>query len=162
MIECFNAVSGRKYTVVANSIIGMPDETRDLIFDTINFVKKLPEDVDTSGAFVFAPFHGTGLRDLAVEKGYFDGDKIVDMAYFSKSLLKMPSISAAEIEGLARTFSFYVKFPENRYSEIKTAESVNQAGKEKWQDLSTEFDSTWRYHLKDDLQGIKDNLLIVD
>ena len=162
MIERFNIVSGRKYTVVANSIIGMLDETIDLIFNTINFVRMLPDDVDTSGAFIWAPYHGTGLRDIAVEKGYVHDDTIVDMAYFSKSILKMPTISADEIEGLARTFSFYVKFPESRFSEIKTAESVNQVAKEKWQDLSNEFDSKWRYHQKDDLQRIKDDLLIVD
>jgi hypothetical protein len=146
MIECFNTVSDRNYTVVANSIIGMPDETRELIFDTINFVRELPEDIDTSGAFVWAPYHGTGLRDLAVEKGYLNRDTIIDLAIFSKSILEMPSISPDEIEGLARTFSFYVKFPENRFSEIELAESLDESGTRKWKELSDEFDSKWRLH----------------
>tara|TARA_Y100000031_G_scaffold141677_1_gene170435 strand:+ start:137 stop:1687 length:1551 start_codon:yes stop_codon:yes gene_type:complete len=146
MIECFNTVSDRNYTVVANSIIGMPDETRELIFDTINFVRELPEDIDTSGAFVWTPYHGTGLRDLAVEKGYLNRDTIIDLAIFSKSILEMPSISPDEIEGLARTFSFYVKFPENRFSEIELAESLDESGTRKWKELSDEFDSKWRLH----------------
>ena len=152
MIERFNIVSGRKYTVVANSIIGMPDETRDLIFDTINFVRMLPHDVDTSGAFVWAPYHGTSLRDLAVQKGYLNDDTIIDLAIFSKSILKMPTISSDEIEGLARTFSYYVKFPESRFPEIKTAESLDQVGDKKWKELGNEFDSQWRLpHVEYDL-----------
>ena len=46
----------------------MPDETRDLIFDTINFVRKLPDTIDATGAFIFAPYHGTPLRTLAIER----------------------------------------------------------------------------------------------
>ena len=42
-IRAFEIASQHKYTSCANSIIGMPDETRELIFDTINFVRKLPE-----------------------------------------------------------------------------------------------------------------------
>ena len=35
-------LADKKYTACANSIIGMPDETK-LIFDTIKFVRQLPK-----------------------------------------------------------------------------------------------------------------------
>ena len=35
---------------------------------------------------------------------------------------KNPKITSEEIQGLARTFSYYVKFPESRWDEIKIAE----------------------------------------
>ena len=69
-IRAFEIASQHKYTSCANSIIGMPDETRELIFETIRFVRNLPENIDATGAFIFAPYHGTQLRDLAVKKGY--------------------------------------------------------------------------------------------
>ena len=43
-------VADKKYTACANIINGMPDETRELIFDTIKFVRKLPKTIDATGA----------------------------------------------------------------------------------------------------------------
>ena len=143
IINSFNAVAGRNYTTVANSIIGMPDETRDLILDTVELSRKLPKEIDASGAFVWAPYHGSALRDLAVKKGYLDDDTIVEHAITGDSYLDMPSISKAEIGGLASTFSFYVKFPRERFPEIKLAERQDDAGKRIHAQLSQEFDSKY-------------------
>ena len=122
----------------------MPDETRDLIFDTINFVRKLPSKVDATGAFIFAPFHGTPLRELAVQKGYIKDDLICTSSITNESLLTMPSISANEIHGLAKTFSFYTKFPKERWPDIKIAEQNNDEGKAMMEILGKEFDSNYR------------------
>ena len=110
-IKAFEMVADKKYTSVANSIIGMPDETRELIFDTINFVRKLPDNIDATGAFIFAPYHGTPLRTLAIEKGYLKDEEICSLSNTSESMLRMPTISKDEIQGIARVFSFYIKFP---------------------------------------------------
>ena len=86
-IRAFEIASQHKYTSCANSIIGMPDETRDLIFDTINFVRKLPNNIDATGAFIFAPYHGTPLRELAIKKGYIKEDEICSLSNTSESML---------------------------------------------------------------------------
>ena len=143
-IRAFEIAAEHKYSSCANSIIGMPDETRDLIFDTINFVRKLPDTVDATGAFIFAPFHGTPLRELAVQKGYIKDDLICTSSITNESLLTMPTISAEEIHGLARTFSFYTRFPKERWSEIKIAEQNNDEGNAMMAKLGKEFDSTYR------------------
>mgnify|MGYP000901052257 FL=1 len=70
----------------------------------------MPNKIDASGAFIWAPYHGTPLRDLAVSKGYVDDKKIASISNCARSMLTMPSITKDEIQGLARTFSFYVKF----------------------------------------------------
>ena len=143
-IRAFEIAAEHKYNSCANSIIGMPDETRDLIFDTINFVRKLPSKVDATGAFIFAPFHGTPLRELAVQKGYIKDDLICTSSITNESLLTMPSISANEIHGLAKTFSFYTKFPKERWPDIKIAEQNNDEGKAMMAILGKEFDSNYR------------------
>ena len=109
-IRAFEIAAEHKYASCANSIIGMPDETRDLIFDTINFVRKLPDSIDATGAFIFAPYHGTPLRNLAIEKGYIKEDEICSLSNTSASMLNMPTISKEEISGLAKVFSLYIKF----------------------------------------------------
>jgi len=138
-IESFKIVADKKYTTIANSIIGMPDETRSLIFDTINLSRSLPNSINASGTFIWAPYHGTELRDLAVSKGYVGEHEIASISNCSRSMLTMPSISKDEIQGLARTFSFYVKFPKNRFPDIKIAEKFDAAGNAMWEKLSDEF-----------------------
>lgn len=143
-IRAFEIASQHKYTSCANSIIGMPDETRDLIFDTIRFVRKLPDNIDATGAFIFAPYHGTPLRTLAIEKGYLNDDEICSLSNTSESMLKMPTISKEEISAIAKVFSFYIKFPESRWGDIKIAEKNDNEGKLMFEKLGKEFDEKYR------------------
>ena len=142
-IKAFEMVADKKYTSSANCIIGMPDENRELIFDTIKFLRKLPPTIETKGAFIFSPFHGLPLRDLAIQKGYLNDDEIVS-SFYTHSILNMPSISSEEISGLARTFSYYVKFPESRWDEIKIAEQFTPEGETMHAKLGIEFDDKYR------------------
>jgi len=145
-IRAFEMLADKSYTPTANCIIGMPDETRELIFDTINFVRKLPKNIEATGAFIFAPYHGTALRELAVKKGYIKDDEIVSLSISvgSKSMLKMPQISSSEIAGLAKTFAYYIKFPKSRWNEIKTAEQSTPEGNKMHEKLGIEFDQKYR------------------
>ncbi|MDA7562421.1 B12-binding domain-containing radical SAM protein [Candidatus Pelagibacter sp.] len=143
-IRAFQIAAEHDYASCANSIIGMPDETRDLIFDTINFVRELPDSIDATGAFIFAPYHGTPLRDLAIRKGYIDDEEICSLSNTSESMLRMPTITKNEIQGLAKTFSLYTKFPKERWPEIKIAESDSVEGAKMMDKLGKEFDSTYR------------------
>ena len=139
-------LADKKYTSCANSIIGMPDETRNLIFDTIKFMRKLPKNVDATGAFIFAPYHGTPLRDLAIQKGYIKEHEIASISSTAHhSMLTMPTISKEEISGILRTFSLYIKFPESRWNEIKIAEKFNKEGDAMFKKLGEEF--TKKYSL---------------
>ena len=127
-IKVFEIAAEHDYASCANSIIGMPDETRDLIFNTIRFVRKLPDNIDATGAFIFAPYHGTPLRDLAIRKGYIKDEEICSLSNTSASMLRMPTITKNEIQGLAKVFSLYTKFPESRWPEIKIAEKDDVEG----------------------------------
>jgi len=140
-IKAFEMIADKKYTSCANSMIGMPDETRELIFDTIKFVRKLPKNIEATGAFIFTPFHGIPLRELAIQKGYIKEDAIASISSSAhRSMLTMPTISKEEISGLARVYSFYVKFPENRWDEIKIAEKSDKEGNAMFKKLGEEFD----------------------
>ena len=143
-IKAFEMVADKKYRSCANSIIGMPDETRELIFETIKFLRKLPKNIDATGAFIFTPYHGTQLRELAIQKGYLKEDEIASISNTSHSMLRMPGISKEEISGLARVFSFYIKFPESRWGDIKIAEQFNKEGEAMLKKLGEEFDQKYR------------------
>ena len=143
-IRAFEILAEKKYVSSANCIIGMPDENRELIFDTINFMRKLPRNIEATGAFIFAPYHGTPLRELAIQKGYIKEEEIASISNTTHSMLNMPSISKEEISGLARTFSYYVKFPKSRWDEIKIAEQPTPEGDSMHKKLGAEFDKKYR------------------
>lgn len=123
MRTAFEMTSGKKYVTNGNCIIGMPEENRDLVFDSVKFTRTLPEDVEKTGAFIFAPYHGTPLRDLAVERGYIkDPDSICDITRPEDSMLDQPQLPKEELVGLARTFGLYQTLPESQWKYIKEAE----------------------------------------
>ena len=124
MINAFQMTSGKKYITNGNCIIGMPEENRKLVFDSIEFTRLLPEDVEKTGAFIFAPYHGTPLRDLAVKKGYIkDPDSICDITRPEDSMLDQPQLPKNELIGLARTFGLYQTLPKSKWKYIEQAET---------------------------------------
>ena len=83
--QAFNIIGSSSISTAANNIIGFPTETRDLIFDTINLNRTVSKNVDSVSCFIFAPYMGTPLRDMAVEKGYMSTDTLVDKNSFAKT-----------------------------------------------------------------------------
>jgi hypothetical protein len=54
-------------------------------------------------------------------------------------MLDMPQYPIAEIEGLKKCFILYVKFPKNRWGEIRLAEGNSDKGNRIYQDLKDEY-----------------------
>jgi len=48
-------------------------------------------------------------------------------------MLDMPQLPAPEIIGLARAFSFYTKWPKEKYPEIRETEPQDEAGNRKYE-----------------------------
>lgn len=111
------------YTV--NNIIGFPDETRDLIFDTIELNRQLKPR--TINCYLFVPYKGTVLYKYCLGKGYLN--KNAKVHNLTESVrLNMNSIGYEELKGLQRTFSLYIRFPKSKWSKIKKAEKFDEEG----------------------------------
>jgi radical SAM superfamily enzyme YgiQ (UPF0313 family) len=130
--------------VSVNNIIGFPDETRELVFDTIELNRQF--NVYQINAYYFTPYHGTELRDYCVEKGYIDKDTHVSCVT-KETVLKMPEpyLSQSDIKGLVRTFNLYARFPRERFPEIAVAERFDEAGNAAFERLREEY---WKDFLK--------------
>jgi len=126
-INAFKLIEKSTIPVSVNNVMGFPDETRKLTFDTINLNRKIT--ADSINAFFFVPYHGTPLREYAIKRGYLDPKAKPD-SLMRSSILKMPQFSADEIKGLVRTFPLYVKMPKSYYDKIKIAEQLNEKGDE--------------------------------
>jgi len=130
IIRAFEILNTYKLKVSVNNMIGFPDETRELIFDTINLNRKIK--ADSVNGFIFQPYLGTALREYCVKKGYLSNRRIAigssEGTPIGTSPLKMPQISKEELEGLLRTFVLYIKMPKSYFPKIKKAEQLNEEG----------------------------------
>jgi anaerobic magnesium-protoporphyrin IX monomethyl ester cyclase len=145
IIKSLQLLDNADIPVTVNNIMGYPDETRELIFDTIELNREVTSA--TINAYLYNPYKGTELYDVCKEKGYLPkGDeKTVDIslstegyAYF-KTVLNMPTISKQELMGLQKTFVLYAKLPKYEFPRIKLAEKNNEEGEKMFRELSDEY-----------------------
>jgi radical SAM superfamily enzyme YgiQ (UPF0313 family) len=132
MFDAFKIVEKYEIQYTVNNIIGFPDETRELIFDTINVNRQI--NPTTMNCYIFAPYKGTELHNYCVEKGYIDKDVKVHQL-LDGAELKMDSITYQELKGLQRTFTLYTKMPETEFDKIRIAERFDEAGNRMFQQL---------------------------
>ena len=100
----------RKYKIKNETlnIVGLPDETMDMAFQTLALnIKCNPEYAWMS---VFQPYPATELWNYAKEKGYFDGDvNKIGEDFYDKSVMKLKDIK--KMERFRCLFSYGVSFP---------------------------------------------------
>ncbi len=126
ILRYFDIIADSRIAFSVNNIIGFPDETREMIFETIELNRQL-RGYDSLTVSIFTPYHGTELRKLAVERGYLD-ESIITTHTTSDSLLNMPQLPVKEIDGLMRTFTSYVKFSNDEWPRIRLAEKDTEEG----------------------------------
>ena len=124
-IEALDILDESGIPVTVNNIIGFPDETRGLAFDTIMLNRRLK--ADSINAYFFVPYRGTPLRGYCIEKGYLKTDTKTD-SLARGSVLNMPHFPPDRIRGLVRTFPLYVKMPESYFDRIRSAEELTEKG----------------------------------
>jgi len=130
-----------------NNIIGFPGETRELAFDTIEINRHFKSD-DTSCS-ILIPFHGTEIRRLAEKQNLISKDTICAIGNTSEAgILDMPQWPKKEVAKIRNTFAMYVKFPKDRWPEIKKAEEDPETHAK----LSAEFIETYWSHRDQDLK----------
>ncbi len=146
IISALKILNEADIPVTVNNIMGFPDETRELIFDTINLNRSIK--TATINCYLYNPYPGTGLYEVCKEKGYLpkeDDEKSVDtflsteaFPYF-KTILNLPTISKTELCGLQKTFVLYAKLPRHEFKRIKIAERHDQEGNDMFELLSKEY-----------------------
>ena len=132
MLEAFRIVEKYKIAYTVNNIIGFPDETRELVFDTININRKI--NPATLNCYFFSPYKGTALYEYCIKNGYMDGTSKVHQL-LDGARLNMDTISYEELKGLQRTFPLYAKMPRDEWDKIRIAEKFDEAGNRAFREL---------------------------
>lgn len=140
IIKAFDIL--QKYHIRTNAffMLGLPYETREDIFNTIDLCRRIKPSV--SSISIFQPLPGQELTRLCIEKGFITGKE--PMATFtSGSLLKMPPpyLSKEEITNLRKTFALYTSLPKEYYPQIEKCEKDYESNKKLFDDL---VDLRWK------------------
>jgi radical SAM superfamily enzyme YgiQ (UPF0313 family) len=129
-----------------NNMIGHIDETRNMIFDTINMNRLMVEyfkNIDiTLTVSTFVPCGGSGLQQECIDKGYFDLNDYLNhppSTFHGGFFLKNPNMSEEELRGLYRTFPLYVRLPLEKYDMIQRAEQFDEEGNKIFEQLRKEY-----------------------
>lgn len=136
-------------TFSINNIIGFPDETRELAFDTIELNRRF--NSDNTSCSILVPFHGTELHELAVKRGYLDPNVICAVSNSSQSVLNMPQWDKKDITRLRDVFAIYIKFPKDRWPEIKQAETDEELLSELREEFIKTYWSNSNAKIEDDI-----------
>jgi radical SAM superfamily enzyme YgiQ (UPF0313 family) len=137
IVKAFTILADSKLRVSANNVIGFPTESRELIFETIELNRRFPR-VEGVMCALYNPYHGTRLREIAVERGYLDADTLA-ADYRKETVLRMEHLTPEELAGLQRTFPLYVKSPKSRWNEIRKAEALTDEGNRIYEALAAEY-----------------------
>ena len=136
IIDLFQVLDKYSVPITINNILGFPDETRELIFDTIELNRQL--GTDSVNAYIFQPYRGSAMFDDAISRGYIQPDSPTNSPILG-SVLTMPTISQEELLGLVRAFSLYVKFPKEEWPQIAIAEKFTPEGDAMFVELSKRY-----------------------
>ena len=128
IVESFETIADSGIPFSINLIIGMPGETRALIFDTVELIKQI-RGFDTVTVSIFTPYEGTVLKAVAEKNGWLAGD-VKTVHTTSGSILEMPEpyLSNREIEGLMNTLPLYIYFPKSEWRNLQRAEQDDEEG----------------------------------
>lgn len=100
--------------IVALNMMGMPYETKEMIFDTFRLLRKAKPSL--ANISMFFPYRGTPLGDIAVKEGYVSKQEIKSArSDMSKTILKMPQISQKTLNGIRKMSYFYLHYPKIFY-----------------------------------------------
>jgi anaerobic magnesium-protoporphyrin IX monomethyl ester cyclase len=141
IIRSFELMHDVGISCALNNIIGYPDETRELVFDTI----ELSRQIKSNGinAYIFSPYKGTQLRHVSEQRGYIDSKTLSEHG-IKDSVLTMPNLAAEEIRGLVETFVLYATLPKTLWADIEIAEKNTEAGIAKRRELEMLYQSEYR------------------
>jgi len=108
VVETFRIARSHGLKVASFNMIGLPHETRETMWRTIQLNKAVqPDDLRVS---IFQPYHGTEIRELCIAEGFIDAD--TSPGDFLESVVRLPDLTARDIETFRQRFAFRVYWPE--------------------------------------------------
>ncbi|MCL0045710.1 B12-binding domain-containing radical SAM protein [Nitrospinaceae bacterium] len=117
----------------AYNLIGLPYETRSTIFQTVE-LNKAAGVQDPSVNFWY-PLEGTGLRDIAIEEGFYEPAEYYTSLDYTRPYVTLPDLSDEEMRALKKCLHLYIKLPYEFFKYIQRTESGDEFGQKLFAEL---------------------------
>lgn len=104
------------------NLIGLPTETRQNVFETIRLNKKA--GVMATNVYIVYPYPCTEINIKYNINIYDRHGEIIPVSKASSFALS--NMEPVEVEGLLRTFEFYVRVPEDHWEQVRRAEGEDR------------------------------------
>lgn len=103
IIKAFDNAHKFGFKTLAYNMIGLPYETPEMIWETINLNRRIaPNDI---AIFFFFPYVGTELYETCKREGFLS--KRRSTSYVSESVLELPTVTTKELQKLGAEFHRY-------------------------------------------------------
>jgi len=124
LIKAFDICRDNGVKTTANIMIGLPNETREMIFESIRLVRMLgPDNVRLA---IYQPYHGTNLHQYVVENNYYDPLKINNGTLY-EPIIENANMSHDELKKLLYTFRLYTLLDENQWGRVDELDIKNRS-----------------------------------
>ena len=118
IIESIGLLKENDVRISTFNLIGLPTETRHNVFETIRLNKKA--GVTATNVYIIYPYPCTEIN-IKYNLNIYDGNgEIIPVS--KASTFALSNMMPAEVEGLLRTFEFYVRVPEDNWEQVRRAE----------------------------------------
>jgi radical SAM superfamily enzyme YgiQ (UPF0313 family) len=125
LISAFDVFKKYNIKITTNVMLGLPGETRELIFDTIRLIKKLKPT--NFGLVIYQPFRGTPLHKYCVDNKYYDPENLIDVTRYTPQIYN-PHLTEKEILKLFYAFNLYIKMDESDWPVIDSIDMDTEEG----------------------------------
>ena len=136
ILKACELLEKHKIPYSVNNIIGWPEETRELVFDTIELNRKI--NPKTMNCYMMAPYKGTAIRKRLEEEGLIEADAKCNQLLGGADI-KYKYLSRQEFLGLQRCFSLYARFEKYWWDSIERAEKFDYIGNRIFDGLRKEY-----------------------
>ncbi|MEI8217691.1 MAG: radical SAM protein [Elusimicrobiota bacterium] len=116
--NAFKIINEARIRISTFNLIGLPTESRENVFETIEFNRTL--QVKSANVYVVYPFPGSHISQLYKTKYRKKNGKIIPMS--DASVFKLSKMSPAEVDGLKKTFNHYLALPKELWPVVQLAE----------------------------------------
>lgn len=132
IIEKFHLCQKYQIRASAYNMIGIPFETREHIFETIELNRQC--QTSTSSVTFLEVYPKTEIYELAQSFGFIDKNYIARVEYITPHL-KSPYLAKDELQGLLKTFSMYIKVPKSLFPILRFCEQDTDEANQLLQEL---------------------------
>lgn len=136
--RAFDILNRLDIEVTTNVIIGLPDETKEMIFESIKLVRDIMTRKTEVTVSIYQAYEETPLYQYCIDKGYYDENMISSGNVFRPNI-RHPYLSDKEILKYFHCFNLFIRADEAEWAEIDKLDIAKDESKSRLNELRAKY-----------------------